>query len=207
MTNNYLLLNTCKVLKDTIIEAADKHIPKKGRKKGSIWISQDTLRVVAKRRQMKVKEKWAEAKKLNGEIQKRIRKDKEKYLQEKWRMLEEHNRKGRTRDLYQQIREITGKPRTNIGAIISKTGVEHIEKSNIIKRWKEYAEELCQRDTNLATSFQEITYQQEPLVMESEVRKALQGLAGEPAITALTALCQQIWTSNSWPKNGKDLYS
>jgi hypothetical protein len=24
--------------------------------------------------------------------------------------------------------------------------------------------------------------------------------AGEPAITALTALCQQIWTSNSWPQ-------
>jgi hypothetical protein len=82
-----------------IKEAADKHIPKGGRKKGPAWISQDTLRVVAKRRQMKVEEKWAEAKKLNGEIQKRIRKDKEKYLQEKCRALEEHNRKGRTREL------------------------------------------------------------------------------------------------------------
>jgi hypothetical protein len=57
--------------------------------------------------------------------------------------------------------------------------------------------------------------------MESEVRKALQGLAGrkatgvdnlpielikaveEPAITALTALCQQIWTNNSWPQEWK----
>ena len=46
------------------------------------------------------------------------------------------NRKGRTRELYQQIREITGKPKTNIGTIISRTGVEHIEKGNIIKRWK-----------------------------------------------------------------------
>jgi hypothetical protein len=94
---------TWKVLKDTIREAADKHIPKKERKKGPAWISQDTLRVVARRRQMKVEEKWAEAKKLNGEIQKRIRKDKEKYLQEKRRVLEEHNRKGRTRELYQRL--------------------------------------------------------------------------------------------------------
>jgi hypothetical protein len=57
--------------------------------------------------------------------------------------------------------------------------------------------------------------------MESEVRKALQGIAGrkamgvdnllielikaagEPAIMALTALCQQIWSSNSWPKEWK----
>ena len=51
-----------KVLKDTIIEAADKHIPKKGRKKGPAWISQDTLRVVARRRQMKVEEMWVEVK-------------------------------------------------------------------------------------------------------------------------------------------------
>jgi hypothetical protein len=90
---------TWKVLKDTIKEAADKHIPKMGRKKGPVWMSQDTLRVVEKRRQMKVEEKWAEAKKLNGEIKKRIRKDKEKYLQEKCRVLEEHNREGRTREL------------------------------------------------------------------------------------------------------------
>jgi hypothetical protein len=61
---------------------------------------------------------------------KRSRKDKEKYLQEKCRVLEEHNRKGRTRELYQQIREITGKPKTNIGAIISRTGVEHIKKGD-----------------------------------------------------------------------------
>jgi hypothetical protein len=48
---------TWKVLKDKIKEAANKHILKRGRKKGPVWISQDTLRVVAKRRQMKVEEK------------------------------------------------------------------------------------------------------------------------------------------------------
>jgi hypothetical protein len=134
-------------------------------------------------------------------------------------------RKGRTRELYQQIREMTGKPKTNIGAIISKTGVEPVEKGNIIKRWKEYAEELYKGDTNATIPFQEITYHQEPLVMEGEVRKALQGIAGrkamgvdnlpiemikaagEPAITALTALCQQIGQATPGPKNGKDLYS
>jgi hypothetical protein len=212
--------DTWRALKDTFKEVADKHIPKKEKKNGAAWISQDTLRVVANRRQMRVEGKWVEAKKLNGEIQKGIRKDKEKYLQEKCRVLEEHNKKGRTRELYQQIRKITGKQKTNTGAIVSKTGVEHIEKDKIIRRWKEYAEELYKRDPNVSVSFKEKTYTQEPLVMESEVRKALQGITGRKATgvdelpielikavgeTALTALCQQIWTYG--PKSGKDLYS
>jgi hypothetical protein len=96
--------------------------------------------------------------------------------------------------------------------------VEYIEKDNILRRWKEYTEELYQRDPKVSIVFQEKTCTQEPVVTESEVRKALQEItgnkatgvdelpielikaAGEPAITALTALCQQIWTSNSWPQ-------
>ena len=209
---------TWKALKDTFKEVADKNIPKKQKKNGPAWISQDTLRVVANRRQMRMEGKWVEAMKLNGDIQKRIRKDKEKYLQEKCKVLEEHNKKGRTRELYQQIREITGKLKTHTGTIISKTGVEYIKKDNIIRRWKKYTEELYKRDPNVSIAVQEKTYTQEPLVMESEVRKALQEItgnkttgidelpielikaAGETAITALTALCQQIWTSNLWPQ-------
>jgi len=44
---------------------------------------------------------------------KRIRRDKENYVREKCRVLEEHSEKGRTRELHQQIREITGKPKIN----------------------------------------------------------------------------------------------
>jgi hypothetical protein len=50
---------------------------------------------------MKIEGKWDEGRKLIAEIQKRIRKDKEKYIQA------ELNKKGRTRELYQQIRKIT----------------------------------------------------------------------------------------------------
>jgi len=170
---------------------------------------------------MKMEGKWVEATKLNGDTQKRIRKDKERYLQEKCRVLEQHNKKRRTRELYQQIREITGKPKTNTGTIISKTGVEYIEKDNIIRRWKEYTEELYKTDPNVSIAFQEKTYTQEPLVMESKVRKALLEITGnkatgvdelpielikatgETATTALTALCQEIWTSNLRPQEWK----
>jgi len=83
---------------------------------------------------------------------------------------------------------------------------------------KEYTEELYKKDPSISIEFQEKAYTQEPLVMKSEVRKALQEItgntangvdelpielikaAGEAAITALTTLCQQIWISNLWPQ-------
>jgi hypothetical protein len=96
-----------KNLKYTFKEVANKTIPRKEKRKGPFCMSQDTLRVVENRQQMKMRGNWVEVRKLNGSIQSRIRKDKEKYLKEKCQVLEEHNKKGRTRDLHQQIREIT----------------------------------------------------------------------------------------------------
>jgi hypothetical protein len=57
-----------KALKDTFKEVADKTIPRKERKNGHTWMSQDTLRVVENRRRMKMEGNWVEVRKLNGEI-------------------------------------------------------------------------------------------------------------------------------------------
>jgi hypothetical protein len=99
--------------------------------------------------------------------------------------------------------------------IKSTAEVEYIEKDNIIRRWKEYTEELYKTDPNISIEYQEKTYTQEPLVMESKVRKALQVITGNKVTsidelpielikaageTALTAVCQQIWISNLWPQ-------
>jgi len=100
----------------------------------------------------------------------------------------------------------------------SRTGIDYIEKDKIIRRWKEYTENLYRNDPNISIDFQGKAYVQEPLVMKSKVRKALREItgnkatgidelpvelikaAGEAAITALTALCQQIWKSSLWPQ-------
>jgi len=78
--------------------------------------------------------KWVEVRKLNGQIQRRIRTDKEIYLKKKRQVLEEHNKKGTTRDLHQQIREINGKPKINAGMIQNRAGIEYIERDKIIRR-------------------------------------------------------------------------
>jgi len=66
--------------------------------------------------------KWVEVRKLNGQTQRRIRTDMEIYLKKKCQVLEEHNKKGRKRDLHQQIREINGKPKINAGTIQIQQG-------------------------------------------------------------------------------------
>jgi hypothetical protein len=48
-------------------------------------------------------------------------------------MLEEHNKKGRTRDLHQQIREMMGKPKINTGTIQSRAGIDYTERDKIIR--------------------------------------------------------------------------
>jgi hypothetical protein len=144
-----------KALKDNFKEVVDKSIPRKEKKNRPTWISQDTVRVMEIRQKMKMIGKRDEARKLHVEIQKRTRKDKEIYLQAKCRVLEELNKKGTTRELYKQIREITRKPKTNTGKIKSRTGVNYFEKDNIIRRWKEYTKEFYKKNPTNATEFQE----------------------------------------------------
>ena len=122
-----------KELKDTYKEVADKAILRKKKKNGPSWMSQDT-KVVEDRRNMKMEGNSEGAKKLNAEIQKRIRKDKENYLREKCRELEENSRKGRTKELHQQIREIYGKQKINTGTLKSRTGIDYIERDKVIRR-------------------------------------------------------------------------
>jgi hypothetical protein len=119
-----------KNMKDTFKEVADKTVLRKEKKNGPSWMSQDTLKVVENRRNMKMEGSSEGAKKLNGEIQKRIRKDKENYLREKCREMEEHSTKRRTKELHQHIREICGKPKISTGTPKSRTGRLHRKGQN-----------------------------------------------------------------------------
>ena len=170
-----------KELRDSFKEVADKTILRKEKKNGPSWVSQDTLKVMENRQNMKMEGNSEGAKKLYGEMQKRIRKDKENYLREKCRELEENSRKGRTKELHQQIREIYRKPKINTGMLRSRTGIDYIEKDKIIRRWKEYIEDFYKKDPNTSMHFQDQAYTQEPMVIKCEVRKALREITGNKA--------------------------
>jgi hypothetical protein len=114
---------------------------------------QDMLRFMENRRKMKMEGNWVEVRNLNGEIQKRSWKDKKNYLKKKCKVLEEHNKKGRTRDLHQQVREITEKPKINTGMLKSRVRIDYTEKDKIIRRWKDYTEDLYKKDPNTSIDF------------------------------------------------------
>jgi hypothetical protein len=56
----------------------------------------------------------------------------------------------------------------NIGTLKSRTGKDYIENDKIIRRWKEYTEDLYKTDPNASMHFQDQTYTQEPMVMKCE---------------------------------------
>jgi hypothetical protein len=89
---------------------------------------------------------------------------------------------GKIRQLFQKTREITGKLKINTGVLKSELNKEEIEKYLIIKRWKEYTEELYPNDPEMEREFVEMPYQYEPTVIRCEVEKALKESAGRKAV-------------------------
>ena len=69
----------------------------------------------AERREAKSKGEKERYKHLNAEFQRRARKDKTAFLRDQCKEIEETSRKGKTRDLFKKIREISWKDGLNKG--------------------------------------------------------------------------------------------
>ncbi|XP_062826556.1 uncharacterized protein LOC134296216, partial [Anolis carolinensis] len=133
--------------------------------------------------------------------------------------VEEDNRIGRTRDLFQKIRNIRGKFQAKMGMIKNKDGRDLTEAEEIKKRWREYTEDLYRKDNNIEDSFDSVVSELEPDILRSEVEWALRSIAnnkaagddGIPAelfkilegdaVKIMHAICQQIWKTQDWPSD------
>ena len=56
--------------------------------------------------------------------------------------IEENNRMGKTRDLFNKIRDTKGTFHAKMGSIKDRNGMDLTEAEYIKKRWQEYTEEL-----------------------------------------------------------------
>ena len=79
---------------------------------------------------------------LNAEFQRIARRDKKAFLSDQRKEIEENNRMGKTRDLFEKIRDTEGKFHAKIGTIKDRNGMDLTEAEDIKKRWQEYIEEL-----------------------------------------------------------------
>ena len=109
------------------------------------WLSEEALQIAVKRREVKSKGEKEKYTHLNAEFQRIARKDKKAFLSDQCKEIEANNRKGKTRDLFQKIRDTKGTFHAKMGSVKGRNGMDLTEKKDIKKRWQEYTEELYKK--------------------------------------------------------------
>ena len=102
---------------DIVQEAGIKTIPKKKKCKKAKWLPEEALQVAVKRREVKSKGEKERYTHLNAEFQRIARRDKEAFLSDQCKEIEENNRMGKTRDLFKKIRDTKGTFHAKISSI------------------------------------------------------------------------------------------
>ena len=83
-------------VRDTVQETGIKTIPKKKKCKKAKWLSEEALQIAMKRRETKSEGEKERYTHLNAEFQRIARRDKEGFLSDQCKEIEENNRMGKT---------------------------------------------------------------------------------------------------------------
>ena len=122
-----------------------KTIPKKRKCKKAKWLSEEALQIAKRRREAKGKGEKERYTHLNAEFQRIARRDKKALLSDQCKEIEENNRTGKTRDLFNKIRDTKGTFHAKMGTIKDRNGMDLTEAEDIKNRWQEYTEELYEK--------------------------------------------------------------
>ena len=85
---------------------------------------------------------------LNVEFQRIARRDKKAFFGEQCSIIEENNKKGKTRDFFRKIGNVKGAFCPKMGTLKDKNGRDLVDADEIKKRWKEYTEKLYKKYYN-----------------------------------------------------------
>ena len=108
------------------------------------WLSEEVLQIAVKR-EAKGKGEKERYIHLNAEFQRIERRNKNAFLSDQCKEIEENNRIGETRDLFKKIRDTKGTFHAKMGTIKDRNGMDITEAEDIKKRWQEYTEELYKK--------------------------------------------------------------
>ena len=134
---------------------------------------QEALQIAGKRRDAKSKGEKERYKHLNVEFQKTARRDKKAFLRDQCKEIEENNRMGKTRDLFNKVRDTKGTFHAKMGSIKDGNGMDLTEAEDIKKRWQEYTEELYKQDLHDPNYHDGVITHLEPDILECKVKWAL----------------------------------
>ena len=183
-------------------------------------MSEETLQIAEKKREVKGKGEKERYTHLNAEFQRRTRRGKKAFLSDQCKEIEENNRMGKTRDLFKKIRGTKGAFHAKMGTIEDRNGMDLTEAEDI-KSWQEYTEELYKKDLHDPCNHDVVITKLEPDILECEVKWALGSstaikaigddgipvelfqILKDDAVKVLHSICQQIWKTNQWPEDWK----
>jgi len=141
--------------------------------------------------------------------------EKKFFFNEQCIKLEENGRRGKIRDLLSKIGDIRKMFCPKMGTIKDKNSRDLVDAEEIKKRWKEYMEELYNKDPDEVhpnpDDYQGVVSYPEPDIMESVVKWALESTSvnkvsgcdrilvelfktlKDDSMKVLHSMCQQIW--------------
>ena len=102
---------------DIVQEVVIKTIAKKKKCKKAKWLYEEAFQTAQERREAKGKGQKERQTHLNAEFQTIARRNKKAFLSDQCKEIEEHNRMGKTRDLFKKIRDTEGIFHAKMGTI------------------------------------------------------------------------------------------
>ena len=137
-----------------------------------------------KRREAKSKGEKQRYIHLNAEFQRIARRAKKAFLRNQCKEIKENSRMGKTRDLFQKIRDTKGIFQAKMCSINDRNGMDLTEAEDIKKRWQEYTEKKYKKDLHDPDNHDGvITHTHlEPDILECEVKWALGSITMNKAV-------------------------
>ena len=108
-------------------EAGNKAIPKEKKCKKAKWLSEVALQIAVNRREVNGKGEKERYSHLNAEFQSIARRDKKAFLSDQYKEVEEINRMGKTRALFNKIIDTKETFHAKMGSIKDKNGMDLTE--------------------------------------------------------------------------------
>ena len=118
-------------VRDIVKETGIKTIPKKKKCKKAKWLSEEVLQI-AEKREAKAKGRKERYTHVNAEFQRIAGRDKNAFLSNQCKEIEENNRMGKTRDL-KKIRDTKGTFHAKMGSVKDRNGMD-LKKHKVLRR-------------------------------------------------------------------------
>ena len=132
-------------------DSADEILGKLRQKRSNAWISNETIHLAADKREARKKGDMTEYKILRNEVQRLIGlpRDKNSWLENECKALDQYDRTGKARQLFEKVRKVKKTPfKAKQACINDVQGNIITEQEPALERWREYNEQLLAKPLN-----------------------------------------------------------